>query len=68
MSPLQNAIARKIAPDFSNGILTLPNAHKEMGRCLSLKVHFLRSHLDLLPENLGEVSEQQSERFHQDIK
>jgi hypothetical protein len=28
----------------------------------------LHSHLELLPEILGEVSEQQSERFHQDIK
>jgi hypothetical protein len=28
----------------------------------------LHSHLDFLPEILGEVSEQQSERFHQGIK
>jgi hypothetical protein len=39
-----------------------------MGRCVSLDVHFLLSHLDFLPEIPGEVSEQQSERFHQDIK
>jgi hypothetical protein len=39
-----------------------------MGRCISLEVHFLHSHLDFLPEILGEVSQQQSERFHQDIK
>ncbi|GBO27529.1 hypothetical protein AVEN_198271-1, partial [Araneus ventricosus] len=35
---------------------------------MSLKVHFLDSHLDYFPENLGEVSEEQDERFHQDIK
>jgi hypothetical protein len=35
---------------------------------MSLEVHFLLSHLDLLLEILGEVREQQSECFHQDIK
>jgi hypothetical protein len=35
---------------------------------MSLKVHFLASHLDYFPENLGAVSEEQGERFHQDIK
>jgi len=35
---------------------------------MSIKMHFLYSHLDKFPENLGDVSEEQGERFHQDIK
>jgi hypothetical protein len=35
---------------------------------MSLKIHFLNSLLDFFPENLGVVSEEQGERFHQDIK
>ncbi|GFX28007.1 uncharacterized protein TNCV_773911 [Trichonephila clavipes] len=35
---------------------------------MSVKVHFLKSHLDYFPENLGAVSEEQGECFHQDIK
>ncbi|GBN99790.1 hypothetical protein AVEN_169542-1 [Araneus ventricosus] len=35
---------------------------------MSLEVHFLDSHLDSFPEKLGGVSEEQGERFHQDIK
>ncbi|GBM78589.1 hypothetical protein AVEN_105179-1 [Araneus ventricosus] len=35
---------------------------------MSLKVHFLVLHLDYFPENLGAVSEEQGERFQQDIK
>ncbi|GFU98556.1 uncharacterized protein TNCV_3653871 [Trichonephila clavipes] len=35
---------------------------------MSVKVHFLHSHLDYFSENLGAVSEEQGERFHQDIK
>lgn len=34
---------------------------------MSLKIHFLHSHLDFFPENLGAVSDEQGERFHQDI-
>jgi hypothetical protein len=33
-----------------------------------LKVHYLHSHLDRFPENLGDLSEEQGEIFHQDIK
>jgi hypothetical protein len=29
--------------------------------------HFLSSHLDFFPKNYGPVSEEHSERFHQDI-
>ncbi|KYQ49069.1 hypothetical protein ALC60_11871 [Trachymyrmex zeteki] len=35
---------------------------------MNLKLHFLDSHLDTFPENLGDFSEEQGERFHQDIK
>jgi hypothetical protein len=34
---------------------------------MSLKLHFLDSHLDLFPENLGAVSDEHGETFHQDI-
>ena len=40
-------------------------AYKEMGCRMSLKVHFLHSHLDAFPENLGQFSDEQVERFHQ---
>jgi len=32
-----------------------------------LKIHFLESHLNFFPKNLGEVSDEHGERFHQDI-
>jgi len=34
---------------------------------MSLKIHFLKSHLDFFPENLGEVRDEHGERFRQDI-
>lgn len=42
--------------------------YQAVGCLMSLKVHFLDSHLDKFPENLGHYSEEQGERFHQDIK
>ncbi|UYV74694.1 hypothetical protein LAZ67_12000587 [Cordylochernes scorpioides] len=37
-------------------------------RCnMSLKIHFLHSHLDFFPDSLGTVSDEHGERFHQAI-
>ena len=41
------------------------STYKEMGCRMSLKVHFLHSHLDAFPQNLGQFSDEQGERFHQ---
>ena len=38
-----------------------------LGRKMSLKVHFLHSHLPLFHQNLGAVSDKHGERSHQDI-
>ena len=35
---------------------------------MSIKVHFLHNHLDWFPANCGDVSDEQDECFHQDIK
>jgi hypothetical protein len=42
--------------------------YKRMGCRMSLKLHYLHSHLDFFRENLGDVSEEHGERFHQDIQ
>jgi hypothetical protein len=42
--------------------------YKLLGCNMSLKLNFLASHLDYFPPNLGVVSEEQGERFHQDLK
>jgi hypothetical protein len=41
---------------------------KLLGCNMSLQLHFLASHLDYFPPNLGAISEEQGERFHQDLK
>ena len=34
---------------------------------MSIKLHFLHGHLARFPQNLSDVSDEQGERFHQDI-
>ncbi|GBN57740.1 hypothetical protein AVEN_255026-1 [Araneus ventricosus] len=42
-------------------------AYESQGCKMNLKVHFLHSHIDCFPENLGVYREKQGERFHQDV-
>ena len=43
-------------------------AYQSMGCRMSVKLHFLCSHLDFIQENLGDFSEEHAERYHQDIE
>ena len=45
----------------------LLDAYKAMGCNMSLKIHFLHSHLHFFPPNLEAMSVEHSERFDQDI-
>lgn len=45
----------------------LIRCYRNLGCNMSLKVHFLHSHLPFFPENLADVSDEHGERFHQDI-
>ncbi|UYV75471.1 hypothetical protein LAZ67_13000359 [Cordylochernes scorpioides] len=50
--------------DIVNDLLL---SYKALGCNMSLKIHFLHSHLDFFPDNLCAVSDEHGERFHQDI-
>ena len=43
------------------------SAFPDLGCKMSIKVHFQFSHLDKFSDNLGAVSDEQGERFHQDL-
>jgi len=55
------------AVNYQDVVQDLLTSYKAMGCNMSVKIHFLESHLDSFPENLGEVSDEHSEIFHQDI-
>jgi hypothetical protein len=55
-------------PLYKEIVRNMLDKFKLLGCNMSLKLHFLASHLDYFPPNLGAVSEEQGERFHQDLK
>ena len=54
--------------DYKNIVNKMILAFQKLGCLMNLKLHFLDSHLNYFPCNLGNFSEEQGERFHQDIK
>lgn len=56
----------------SEGYDTLVNdlvtSYKKLGARMTVKLHFLYSHLSYFPDNCGSYSEEHGERFHQDIR
>ncbi|GBO04295.1 hypothetical protein AVEN_104277-1 [Araneus ventricosus] len=61
-------LGNKKDPNYKSIVEEMIENFKILGCSMILKVHFLDSHMDYFPENLGAVSEKQGEIFHQDIK
>ena len=65
---VSNFLGNSKLPNYKELVRNLLCAFQKLDYNMSVKVHFLHSHLDYFPENLGAMSEQQGECFHQDIK
>ena len=48
-------------------VADLIESYGKFGSTMSVKMHYLFSHIDFFPENLGAVSDEQGERCHQDL-
>ena len=68
MKVVQSFLGDCKADNYEDVVQKLLDNFQALGIIMSIKVDFLHSHLDRFPENLGDVSDEQSERFHQDIK
>ena len=55
------------APNYKELVDTLLTSLHQLSANMSIKLHFLHSHLSRFPENLGDLSDEQGERFHEDI-
>lgn len=53
--------------NYQDLVEKLVKTYQGQGCRMSIKLHFLHSHLDFFRPNLGAVSEEHGERFHQDI-
>lgn len=64
---VRNFLGNHRAENYEELVNNLLAAYKNMGCNMSLKIHFLHSNLDFFPQNLGAVSDEHGERFHQVI-
>ena len=55
-------------PDYQACIEKLLKSCEDMGCRMSLKIHFFNSHLNFFLPNLGAVSDEHGERFHQTLR
>ena len=60
-------LGNKISLEFRNGVKYLLDSYTAMGCRMSVKVPSFDLFLGSLAENLGVMSGEQGERFHQDI-
>ena len=65
---VRNFIGNRKAENYEQMERRLLRSYHQLGCNMSIKIHFLFSHLEQFPDNLGDFSDEQDERFHQDLK
>ena len=64
----KNYLGNNKSANYKSIVEELMSAMKDFGCNMSIKIQYLHSQLDWFSENLGDISEEQDERFHQNIK
>lgn len=59
---VKNFLGNNKAENYDKLVKTMLYNFRDLGCNTSIKVHYLHNHLDSCPENLGDVSEELSER------
>ena len=65
---IKNFLGNTCASNYTEIVQKLLESYKALGCNVSIKLHFLHCHLGNFLEDLGAVSDEQGERFHQDLK
>ena len=64
----QNFLGNRNAENYQALVANMLSKFRDLGVKMSIKVHYLFSHLGCFPANLRDRSEEHGLRFHQDIK
>ena len=64
----KSIVSNHQSQEYERIAIELLNNYQALGARMSIKMHFLSLHLDYFPENCGDFSEKQGERFQQDIR
>lgn len=64
---VKNFLGNNKAENYVELVQNMLVSFRALGCRMSIKLHYLHSHLDWFPANLGAMSDEQGERFHQDL-
>lgn len=64
----QNFLGNNKSPDYKKLVSDMVKNFHTLGCNMSVKLHFLDSHIEYFPDKLGDFSEEHGERCHQDMK
>ena len=67
VSAIQEFLGHTKVSNYRNLVDVMLQTFQALGTRMSIKLHYVLSHLDYFRENLGDVSEEQGKRFYQDI-
>jgi len=65
---VKNFLGNKKADNYTQLVEDMLFHFNRLGCNMSVKVHYLHSHLYRFLDNFGDLSEEQGKRFHQGIK
>ena len=65
---VKNFLGNNKARNYAELVNNMLTAFRNLGCNMSVKMNYLFSHMVQFPENLGSTSDEQGERFHQDLK
>ena len=68
VNTVQNFLGSIRSENYKEVIAELLNSFEAQSVKMSLKIHFLKSHLDFFPSDLGKISDEHGERYHQVIR
>ena len=68
VSVTKNSLGKTKTENYVHLVNDMPEKFHRLNVHMSIKIHFLFSHVDRFPENLGAINHEQGERFQQDIK
>ena len=66
-SVVTNFLVNQRTAEYEKEIKELLKSFRQIGAQMSIKLHFLWSHLEYFPKNCENLSEERGERFQQDI-
>ena len=65
---IQNVLGKNKVENYSELVNRMLFAFRDLGCNMSIKLHFLNSHLDQSPDSQGAVRDEQGQRFRHDLK